>query len=175
MSSAVGISTVERIPDFAKFEKKISHRGVVKERYTSRFFPTGASLFSSSGVKTINFNISSNDYMDPATVTLNFVAGIRDGYNLDPLAPVAAANADKGAAAFEDTIAGAIIRKITLRCAGVTIEEIEDYGILNNMLTYATCPQQFYDNQLNAAEGSYLLRPALRSESCLSMRMEFQS
>jgi len=150
LNTNVSMGVRESLPAYVRYEQRLSNKGICKSRYTAKSFPTGATEFSSAGIKTMNFRINSQDFLDATTLTLNFNAGCAVRWG--------GVAANEGANSFNDNIAS-IIKKVTVMCAGETLEEIDNFNMLSNMLTYASVPKQYYDHQLSVAEGAYGLIP----------------
>jgi len=115
----------------------------VTNRRSVSYFASGGNSYSSNGVKVIKFNLNGDQWLDPSTFRVMFQlnntgnANLAEGATAKSLHPLS-----WNPAAF--------FRRARLLCAGVVLEDIDDFNRLSLMVTSL----KSQDEQLSiAAEG----------------------
>jgi hypothetical protein len=137
-------SVGEVIPESLRYEGA-SKSSVITQRSTVKFYPTSGMNVKSSENKVTILRLSSSDFIDPRTATLDFRLSVPD----PKIVP-------------EDLLQS-LIQSMSLQIGGVEISHVDNYGEAYKMLAYSSCPKHVYDHGWHANMGSYKYRQCKRA------------
>ena len=145
-------SVNQRVPIQAKYRTEPAE-DVITDRNKIQVYPLNGRNFG-SGVGTaagknqiINFRLKSDDFIDGNTVRLQFK------YQTGGAGQ--SADATNFSYLLHDDQMHSIIRNLKISINSQNLENIDNYGSHVNMLTYASCPAEYYKKVLSATEGAY--------------------
>ena len=130
----------EVVPDFAMLKDRLTGSSVVEERYTATQVPSSGDVYSvgGSGTRLMIIRVANqNDYIDTATMVLNFRA-----------------QANGGGLALDDHVMS-MVDTINVKVGGQTVEVLNNVGHLVNALVQGSMPYNYY-KQNGAFEGLYI-------------------
>jgi len=136
-------SVGEIIPESLRYEGA-SKSSVITQRSTVKFYPTSGMNIKSSENKVSILRLSSSDFIDPRTATLDFRLSVPD----TQIVP-------------EDLLQS-LIQSVTLSIGGVEVSHVDNYGEAYKMLAYSSCPKHVYDHGWHANMGAYKYRQCKR-------------
>ena len=136
-------SVGEVIPESLRYEGA-SKSSVITQRSTVKFYPTSGMNIKSSENKVTILRLSSSDFIDPRTATLDFRLSVPD----PKIVP-------------EDLLQS-LIQSMSLQIGGVEVSHVDNFGEAYKMLAYAACPKHVYDHAWHANMGSYKYRQCKR-------------
>jgi hypothetical protein len=121
--------------------KPVAMSSAIVERQTSRFYSTGSSVYGGNN-KQINIKMSSTSYIDPKTMTFNFL--LKCGKNVVP----------------ESDLGLAIINQATLYVNGAKVSQVDDCsGFLRNLF-YINNDSSVVTGPIGTAGGHYRFKTA---------------
>lgn len=130
----------EVVPDFAMLKDRLTGSSVVEERYTATQVPSSGDVYTvgGSGTRLMIIRVANqNDYIDTATMVLNFRA-----------------QANGGGLALDDHVMS-MVDTINVKVGGQTVEVLNNVGHLVNALVQGSMPYNYY-KQNGAFEGLYI-------------------
>ena len=107
----------------------------VTNRRAVSYFASGGNSYSSNGVKVIKFNLNGDQWLDPSTFRVMFQLSNTGNANL----------AEDATAKSLHPLSwnpAAFFRRARLLCAGVVLEDIDDFNRLSLMVTALKSPEE---------------------------------
>lgn len=135
------------IPEYLSYSSKHSAGGLVLERKTTRWTPTGSNSYVmdlNSSVQPITFRVASDHLLDLESATLQFSVQSTAGATA-----ISSVSLDNGGMVFFKTA--------VVRVAGQVIETIENVGTVHNLVSYMSMPRDYMEGSGFVCENQWRL------------------
>lgn len=135
----------ESIPASLVGQEK-STASIVLGRTSVKTNPVSGNKYASNAAKDITFRIASDKWADFSNLAMFFKFTCK-------------------ANAMPDDLWYSLIDRIVVSVNGVTMEDISNCSDVARVMTYISCPKQYYQNELHASGGAYKYCPSFRAEA----------